>query len=83
MAHTAIADQEITLSAVVTRCGCKCARQRARHAGQACPNPRAVEDRGDLAYWHPNPLRRIAWKLGRWLRGKRTGRITFHSKEHE
>lgn len=30
-----------------------------------------VEDLGRIAYWHPNPLRRVAWRVGRWLRGLR------------
>lgn len=27
-----------------------------------------VEDLGVIAYWHRNPLKRIAWKLGRLAR---------------
>lgn len=30
---------------------------------------------GTIAYYHRNPLRRWAWRLGRWLRGKRTGSV--------
>lgn len=34
-----------------------------------------VEDLGAIAFWHANPLRRLQWKLGRWLRGLPVGRI--------
>jgi len=26
-----------------------------------------VEDLGIIAYWHKNPLKRLAWRLKRWL----------------
>lgn len=30
-----------------------------------------VEHLGVVSYWHANPIRRLAWRLGRWLRGFR------------
>lgn len=36
----------------------------------------AVEDLGVIAYWHRNPLRRLAWRLKQFLRGRRAGSIT-------
>lgn len=35
-----------------------------------------VEDLGVIAYWHRNPLRRLAWRLKQFLRGRRAGSIT-------
>ncbi len=35
-----------------------------------------VEELGTIAYWHRNPLRRLAWRLTQLLRGRRAGRIT-------
>ena len=35
-----------------------------------------VEDLGTIAYWHRNPLRRLAWRLSQFLRGRRAGHIT-------
>jgi hypothetical protein len=29
-----------------------------------------VEDLGTIAYWHSNPLRRLAWRVGRWIRSR-------------
>ena len=34
-----------------------------------------IEDLGVVAYWHRNPLRRWAWRLGQLLRGRKPGRI--------
>jgi hypothetical protein len=28
-----------------------------------------VEHLGTIAYFSPNPLKRLAWRIGRWLRG--------------
>lgn len=35
-----------------------------------------IENLGVVNYWHRNPLRRWAWRLGRWLQRKarHTGR---------
>lgn len=33
------------------------------------------EDHGTVSYWHRNPLRRWAWHLGQWLRGRRAGKV--------
>jgi hypothetical protein len=30
-----------------------------------------VERLGEVAYWHKNPLRRIAWRVRRLLKGSR------------
>jgi hypothetical protein len=35
-----------------------------------------VEDLGTIAYWHRSPVRRAAWFLGQFLRGRRPGRVT-------
>lgn len=34
-----------------------------------------VEDLGVVAYWHKNPLRRLAWRVSQLLRGKTPGQI--------
>ena len=31
------------------------------------------EDLGEIAYWHKNPFRRAAWRLNKWLHGRRAG----------
>ena len=36
----------------------------------------SVEDLGQLAYWHRNPLRRLAWRLKQFLAGRKPGTIT-------
>jgi hypothetical protein len=28
-----------------------------------------IEHLGRIAYYHRNPLKRLAWRIGRWLRG--------------
>lgn len=28
-----------------------------------------IEKLGVIAYYHKNPLRRLIWRVGRWLRG--------------
>lgn len=35
-----------------------------------------VVDLGTIAYWHINPLRRLAWRIGQALRGRRAGSVT-------
>lgn len=47
------------IDAVVIRCGCG---DPASHAGQVCPMGIPVE-LGTIAYFHRNPLRRLAWEL--------------------
>lgn len=37
-----------------------------------------VEELGQIAFWHANPLRRLAWRLKQLVRGRRPGRITQH-----
>jgi hypothetical protein len=27
------------------------------------------EELGVISYWHKNPLRRLAWRVRRWLKG--------------
>jgi hypothetical protein len=60
--------------AVVVRCGCTAEQKQSAHwhgiTGRICPNPRRIEDRGTIAYWHRNPLRRGLWRVSRWLRGE-------------
>ena len=29
-----------------------------------------VERLGVVSYWHRNPLKRLAWRVSRWLKGK-------------
>ena len=29
-----------------------------------------VEDLGVVNYWHKNPLRRLAWRISKFLKGK-------------
>lgn len=47
------------IDAVVIRCGCG---NPASHTGQVCPMGIPVE-LGTIAYFHRNPLRRLAWEL--------------------
>ena len=35
-----------------------------------------VEDLGQMAYWHRNPLRRVLWRIKQRLAGRSAGRIT-------
>jgi hypothetical protein len=28
----------------------------------------SIEDRGVVAYWHKNPLRRLAWRVKQWTK---------------
>ena len=42
-----------------------------------CPVGR-VEDLGELAFWHRNPLKRWAWRLGQLVRRRRPGAVTFN-----
>lgn len=35
-----------------------------------------VQHLGTIAYWHRNPLRRWAWRIKQFLRGRRAGAIT-------
>jgi hypothetical protein len=35
-----------------------------------CPNPKSVTDLGTVAYWHRNPLRVLAWRVGRLFNRK-------------
>jgi hypothetical protein len=37
-----------------------------------------VEELGTLAYWHRNPLRRLAWRVKQLVRGRKAGQITHH-----
>jgi len=36
-----------------------------------CPNPKAVEDKGVVFYWHRNPLKRLSY----WFKTRVLGRI--------
>lgn len=29
----------------------------------------SIEDHGVVAYWHKNPLRRLAWRFKQWIKG--------------
>jgi hypothetical protein len=63
----------LEISAKVVRCGCSDEQKQAPgwhgKRGEACPRPRAVEDRGVLVRWHRNPLRQ-AWNAVRRAFGK-------------
>lgn len=66
----------------VIRCGCTDAQKdapdwHAKH-GDPCPRPIAIERLGVVAYWHRNPLRLWAWRIGRWAQFKRAGRVNFN-----
>jgi hypothetical protein len=60
------------LSGVVVRCGCapeqKVSVNWHGYHNQVCPNPRAIENRGRLAYYHRNPLKRWLVNLAMSLR---------------
>lgn len=57
----------VQVSAVVTRCGCTESQRQSPswHGKQnrTCPTPSRIQDKGVVAYWHRNPLRRIAFRL--------------------
>lgn len=62
--------QEVSIEAVVTRCGCGDPLRlhgRDEQGGLLpCPTPRAIEDKGTVSYWHVNPLKRLYfWWTGR------------------
>ena len=64
----------VQVSAVVVRCGCTDKQKaspkwHARH-DKPCPNPRDLEDRGVVAYWHQNVLKRLAYRVKLALFGK-------------
>lgn len=63
-----------SLNVVVTRCGCTTAEKARRnwHARNnlPCPNPRATEDHGTVAFWHRNPIRVAMWRASRLIRRK-------------
>jgi plasmid stabilization system protein ParE len=71
MADLTVSDttKQAWIEAVVTRCGCDPATfnelGQAPHTllNQPCPIPRAVEDRGVVAYYHRNPLKRLTWRI--------------------
>lgn len=72
-----VAAQDVRMAstaAVVVRCGCSDEQKSAPgwhgNHNQVCPNPRAREDLGTIAYWHRNPLKRAAWRIGRILTGR-------------
>ncbi len=47
------------IDAIVTRCGCG---DPDSHKGEICPKGIRV-NLGTIAYFHRNPLRRLAWEL--------------------
>lgn len=61
--------KEVSVSAVVRRCGCTKSQKASRlwhgRHNLPCPNPRAVEDMGEVAYWHRNWWKRLAWRIKR------------------
>lgn len=61
----------LTVTAVVTRCGCsdeqKASPQWHALEGEPCPRPRAVEDRGVIVRWNRNPLRQAINAMRRVL----------------
>jgi hypothetical protein len=66
---TSLADaKEVRIEAVVTRCGCGDPLSHASK-GLPCPRPLRTENRGTVAYFHRNPLRRWLWNAGRAIRG--------------
>lgn len=56
---------EISLEAVVIRCGCG---DPDSHFGATCPTPREREDLGVVAFTSKDPLRMLQWRLGRLKR---------------
>jgi hypothetical protein len=60
-----------SVDVVITRCGCPGRGVGAGpHPGVVCPNPKSVTDLGTVAYWHRNPLRVLAWRVGRLFNRK-------------
>jgi len=63
-----------SISAKIIRCGCT-DDQKLRNdwhgkefAGRQpfpCPNPRVVEDKGIISYWHRNPFKRLVYRFRR------------------
>lgn len=68
--------KEISLEAVVTRCGCT-GDFRDFHEdlgdGQygPCPTPRKVEDLGVIAYRSNNFFKQMAWTISQTVKGRR------------
>lgn len=54
---------EGSIRAVVTRCGCG---DPWSHIPNPCPSPRAVEDKGVVAYYHRRWWKRWAWAVRQW-----------------
>lgn len=52
---------DTAIAAVVIRCGC--GDPDGIHPGRICPNPRAVEDKGMIAYNSHNPMRQRIWEI--------------------
>lgn len=58
--------EEISIAAVVIRCGCGDPLNiHGWDNGELlpCPKPAGSEDRGVIAYYHKNPIKRWAWHL--------------------
>jgi hypothetical protein len=51
--------EQASISAVVTRCTCG---NPAAHIPDPCPGGTA-EDRGVIAYYHRNPIKRLLWRI--------------------
>ena len=78
MTYLAPTPTAISVQGAVIRCTCTDVRKAAPdwHGALGLPCPQgATADLGVLAYWHPNPLRRWAWRLSKLLRGQRAGHI--------
>lgn len=63
--------KSIEFYGTVTRCGCgedEEAREAHRAAGVPCPNAIGTEELGLIGYWHRNPLKRLAYQLGKFFR---------------
>lgn len=54
--------KEAEIRAVVIRCGCDDPDSHSL-LQRPCPSPRNIEDKGRIAYYHRNPLRRWAWAM--------------------
>jgi hypothetical protein len=70
--QTQVGVEEMTLQVTVLRCTCG---KPEDHFGSPCPLARR-EPQGTTAYFHTNPMMRLAYRVARWW----NPRCTFRSK---
>ena len=56
--------KQAAVEAVVVRCGCGDPDSHSK-LNRPCPNPRQVENKGTIAYYHRNPIIRMIYRIFR------------------